>query len=90
MLKKINVGVVLVILAIAILSCNKGDAKESTQIGDFKLELLFEQNGCKMYRFEDGRRYIYWSDCQGRVQSDYTTSNGKTSSTHRFESITTK
>jgi len=37
MLKKINVGVVLVILAIAILSCNKGDAKESTQIGDFSL-----------------------------------------------------
>lgn len=45
-------------------------AKESVQNGNFKVDFLFEQNGCKIYRFKDGGRYVYWSDCQGRVQYD--------------------
>ncbi len=41
-------------------------AQESVQNGNFTVEYLFEQNGCKMYRFKDGGRYVYWSDCQGK------------------------
>lgn len=65
------------------------EAKESVQNGNFKVELLFEQNGCKMYRFRDGGRRIYWSDCSGKIQSDYTTRSGKHSTTHYEETITT-
>ena len=79
----------LLLVAGLILSCKK-DAQSIVQNGNFKLEFLFEQKGCKMYRFQDGSRYIYWCDCEGRVQSDYTISNGKSQTTHHFESITSK
>jgi hypothetical protein len=66
------------------------DAKESVQNESFTVEFLFEQNGCKMYRFKDGGRYIYWSDCQGRVQSAYTIQSGKTTVTHHVEAVTSE
>jgi hypothetical protein len=63
-------------------------------VGDFELEFLFEKDGCKMYRFYTGSRYVYWANCEGKVNFDYqtTSSNGKTTMTiqHRGESITTK
>jgi len=43
-----------------------------------------------MYRFKDGGMYIYWSDCQGKVQYDYTQSTGKSTVTHHFESVTSE
>jgi len=83
-----------VLLAVVLLSgCFKDqDPKEIIQNGNFTVEFLFEQNGCKMYRFKDGGRYIYWSDCQGKVQSDYTTQSGsgKTTISHHVESVTSE
>jgi hypothetical protein len=55
------------------------EAQEVTHSGDFNVELLFEKDGCKVYRFEDGSRYIYWSDCSGKMQSDTYHSTGKSS-----------
>ena len=49
------------------------------------MELLFEQDGCKMYRFKDGTRYVYWVNQTGKVNSDYM--QGKTRV--RMETITT-
>lgn len=66
------------------------NAKESVQNENFTVEFLFEQNGCKMYRFRDGGRYIYWSDCQGRVQTDYSSQSGKTRVTHHVEAVTSE
>ena len=79
----------LLLVAVFISSC-KEEAQSTIQNGNFKIEFLFEQNGCKMYRFQDGGRYIYWSDCQGKIQSDYSQSTGKGTTTHHFESITSK
>lgn len=79
----------VILIAILLSSCVR-DAQEVVANGNFEVEYLFEQNGCKMYRFKDGGRYIYWSDCQGKTTSDYSTSNGKTSTTHHQEVITTK
>lgn len=31
------------------------------------LELLFEHDGCKVYRFRDMREYRYYTDCRGSV-----------------------
>lgn len=62
------------------------DAKESVQNGNFVVEFLFEENGCKMYRFKDGMRYVYWSDCRGNTQYEYKSKNGN----HPIDAITTK
>lgn len=63
---------------------------ETTDINDINIELLFEKDGCKMYRFKDGMRYIYWSNCEGGSEYSYTQHNGKTTSSHRIQQITSK
>ena len=77
-------------LASVIFSGCVKDAKESVKKGNFTIEFLFEQNGCKMYRFNDGGTYVYWSDCQGKSLYDYNTQSGKTRINHHVESITSK
>jgi hypothetical protein len=65
------------------------EPREKIQNGDFTVEFLFEQNGCKMYRFEDGGRFVYWADCEGRVVSSYKSKSHKTQTTKSIEAITT-
>lgn len=65
-----------------------GDAISTEKKSDFTLELLFEKNGCKMYRFSDCGHYVYWSDCTGKTQYSYTTHHGKSHTTTRVEQIT--
>lgn len=85
-IKKWNVALLATVLFIGCVQ----DAKESVRNGNFTVEFLFEQNGCKMYRFKDGGRYVYWSDCQGKVQSDYGTQSGKERATHHVEVVTSE
>lgn len=94
-MKKLNLKIfnrtfVSALLCAILLNGCVNDAKESVQNGKFIVEFLFEQNGCKMYRFKDGGRYVYWSDCQGKIQGDYSTQSGKTRVTRRFESVTSE
>jgi hypothetical protein len=79
---------VSVLLVAVVLSGCVNEAQESVQTGNFTIEFLFEKDGCKMYRFKDGRRYIYWSNCEGKVQADYNTKSGKTKD--HVETITSK
>lgn len=58
------------ILALVLFSSCVGDAKETTYEGDYELDLLFEKDGCKIYRFYDDDNYVYWSNCEGSIQSD--------------------
>ncbi|CAM1372672.1 Probable lipoprotein precursor [Tenacibaculum litopenaei] len=67
------------LLAFGLFIACKGEAKETEQVGDFKIELLFEKDGCKMYRFKDGKRYVYWSDCRGTTSYEITSLKGKSS-----------
>jgi hypothetical protein len=42
---------------------------------DYEVAFLFEHDGCKVYRFEDGGQFIYFTSCNGetiKVQSDST------------------
>lgn len=74
------------LVTVLLFSCQK-DAQEVTHNGDFKVEFLFEHEGCKIYRFSDGRT-VYWADCRGKINHDYTTHTGKsTTTTHRMETI---
>jgi len=84
--------ILLIISTMIFLSActKKGKPIDLSQYGDFQLELLFEHDSCKVYRFVDGGRCIYWSDCRGKIQADYTTQAGKTTVTHHEETITTK
>ncbi len=80
--------IVIIIVIIVLCSCKK-DAERIDKHGEFNVEFLFEKDGCKMYRFYDGRT-IYWANCEGRIQSDYVQRSGKTSTNHYEETITTK
>lgn len=40
------------------------------QVEDLRLVLLFEHDGCKVYRFNDGLREVYYSDCRGQTSWD--------------------
>ena len=78
-----------VLLAVVITGCySQAQQKEQTTNSEFKLELLFEKNGCKIYRFLDGGRAVYWTDCRGKIESIYTTSSGKTSHEVRVQNET--
>lgn len=33
----------------------------------YKVEYLFEHEGCKVYRFEDRGNWIYYTNCQGET-----------------------
>ena len=78
---------VLACVFISLTSC-KGDAKTAVQDGDFKIEFLFEKDGCKMYRFKDGGRYIYWSNCNGRTEYSYYQSTSTSGYTVYEQSVT--
>ena len=77
-----------IILAAALLSlaaCRKREQSvEATTNSNFNLELLFEKDGCKVYRFYD-QRWVYYTTCDGSVQ--YEQKHGK--STDQYETMTT-
>lgn len=73
----------LLIASVLFIGC-KHDSIEQKRIGDFNVELLFEKDGCKIYRFNDGRT-VYWSDCRGQVNSSYTTQSGKHNRTTHYQ-----
>ena len=58
---------VFIIIILILMSCT-GKPKESRKEGEFELEFLFEKDGCKIYKFYDFGRYIYWSNCAGNMQ----------------------
>jgi hypothetical protein len=34
---------------------------------DYKVDYLFEHDGCKVYRFWDGSYYVYFTNCTGEA-----------------------
>ena len=60
-------NLLFLICIVLLTSCAK-DPISAEHHGEFELELLFEKGGCKMYRFMDSGRYIYWSNCKGNVE----------------------
>lgn len=85
--------ILLLFASAALISCDDKQPLSEEKKGDFDLQFLFEKDGCKMYRFYDGR-WIYWADCRGKVNSDYKTTSraGKTTTTvnHYVEAITSE
>jgi len=70
--------VTLIIAVLFMVGCNKS-AKQTveTDNSSFKVELLFEVDGCKVYRFVDGGRSRYFTTCSGGTS--WSESHGKNS-----------
>ena len=49
---------------------------DQTKNVNFKVDFLFEHDGCKVYRFTDGRD-VYFTNCNGRVDWQTSSRNGK-------------
>lgn len=58
------------------IGCMKQAEKVETK-GNYKVELLFENDGCKVYRFYDGR-YVYYTDCSGKISYEQRSKNRTT------------
>ena len=82
---------VFLLLAISIVffSCAKKEqATENTSNSNINVEFLFEKEGCKVYRFYDNGHAVYFTDCKGRTEYNYTTTTGKSSQSHRVQNET--
>lgn len=80
------ISALLAIATLICIGCNKEAVSTETK-GEFKIEFLFEHEGCKVYRFNDGGHYIYYSDCRGQIHSEYTTRSGKRHHTQQVQSL---
>lgn len=58
-----------ILTAILFTGClNEGQERQKTSNQEIEVTLLFEKDGCKVYRFIDGGRSVYWTDCRGKVE----------------------
>ncbi len=79
----------LIIVAVFIFAgCGKDPIKTAnTNNKEIKVEIMFEYDGCRMYRFDSGGRNIYYARCGSDVTTSWTEtetqvhSNGKSTYT---------
>lgn len=68
----------LFLACLAIVGCDK-QAETSTRAGaEFVVDKLFTHEGCTVYRFVDGGRNRYFTNCSGSTISSYNRQVGKT------------
>jgi hypothetical protein len=76
---------ILTLLTLSLIGCkNESVSNSSTSNTNIKVELLFEHDGVKVYRFRDGRT-VYYTDARGKTK--WTVSNGKTTSDVSVETV---
>lgn len=76
--------------AIALIACDAKPAEESRVVGpqgSYKVDRLFTVDGCTVYRFDDGGRSRYFTNCGGSAMSEHTESCGKGCTRHVDDSI---
>ena len=63
----------LSLLVIVFISCVSIRQPVATSAPDnnkaYQVDYLFEHDGCKVYRFNDDGRYVYFTNCTGEVSS---------------------
>ncbi|HEY4874316.1 MAG TPA: DUF4884 domain-containing protein [Puia sp.] len=60
------------LLMLSILGCTiqkPVSSEKSNNNGDYTVKYLFEYGGCKVYRFLDGGRTVYFTNCNGEAIS---------------------
>lgn len=78
--------VLMLVMCIVLFSCYS-DPQSEVEVSNkgVKVELLFENDGVKVYRFHDGGRAIYYIDARGNTH--WNESNGKSSYNHLAETV---
>jgi hypothetical protein len=61
----------------------------TTNNPDVSVALLFEHDGCRVYRFYDDLHYIYYANCGTHTQASWDRSCGKNCVTHETDSTST-
>jgi uncharacterized lipoprotein NlpE involved in copper resistance len=61
---KLLTTITIVFASLLLVGC-ANEAQESRNDGEFKIELLFTQDQCRMYRFKDAAQYRYFTTCSG-------------------------
>lgn len=64
------------LILLALLAGCKEAPESSKHVGNFKVEKLFEVDGCTVYRFYDDRT-VYFTNCGNKPTTSYTESCGK-------------
>lgn len=65
-----KIAFAMVAVAFSLSGCGKDPvATSSTNNPNVSVSLMFEHDGCKVYRFVDDGRYVYYSNCRGTTQS---------------------
>ena len=82
---KTKLTLLIAIVFLSILSSCKKEAQSSTTSGNFKVEFLFEIDGCKVYRFYDGGYAKYFTTREGSVIS--TEKHGRSTVNSTIETI---
>jgi uncharacterized lipoprotein YehR (DUF1307 family) len=77
-----------VLVSVLLTSCGPREPiKEvSTNNPEYNVQLLFEVDGCKVYRFADSGRILYFTTCQGSIS--WSETHGRRS-TYNYEVDTT-
>lgn len=88
-MKRTLIACMVGLAALALSGCDieRETVEKTQQQGSWKVEKLFTVDGCSVYRFYDSR-WIYYSNCAGHAQYEYTTNTGKVSTTHQVEATT--
>lgn len=78
--------ILYLLLCLVLLGCEKDPiGVASTNNPDFRVSLLFEHDGVKVYRFTDNGRYIYYTDARGKT--DWKQTTGKVSTPVSVETV---
>jgi hypothetical protein len=83
-----SVGVLSIALlgSVVLSGCAKDPiSTERSNNSQIEVELLFEKDGVKLYRFTDEGRYIYYTDARGRTEWTTAHGNGKTTTTRKHQ-----
>ena len=73
MKKNLTMLVCVILLCISVFSCGRS-SKPLSKVApynnkSYRVEYLFEHDGCKVYRFQDNGHYVYFTNCHGTVSS---------------------
>ena len=72
-MKSANRVILVAIFSVILFSCVSTRNPVATSLPDnnksYKVDYLFEHEGCKVYRFWDMGNYVYFTNCVGEVTS---------------------
>ena len=75
----------LIIIALLFASCDDRQPQKEveTSNNDYQIQLLFEIDGCKVYRFYDKSEWRYFANTKGSISSYHSEQSGKTRTTEQ-------